>query len=36
LWLAWHSENRRKETTKDFDKWLDDVESIEVSDQDPK
>jgi hypothetical protein len=36
LWLAWHSENRRKETTKDFDKWLDEVDSIVVSDQDPK
>ena len=36
LWLAWHSENRTKATGKDFDSWLDDVESIEPSDDDPK
>jgi len=36
LWLAWHSENRTKVTTKDFDSWLDDVESIGQSDDDPK
>jgi hypothetical protein len=36
LWLAWHSENRTKATGKDFDSWLDDVESIEPSDADPK
>lgn len=36
LWLAWHSENRTKTTGKDFDSWLDDVESIEPSDDDPK
>jgi hypothetical protein len=36
LWLAWHSENRTKATGKDFDSWLDDVESIEPSDEDPK
>lgn len=36
LWLAWHSENRRKETTKNFDQWLDEVETIVVSDEDPK
>jgi hypothetical protein len=36
LWLAWHSENRTKATTKDFDSWLDDVESIGQSDEDPK
>lgn len=36
LWLAWHAENRTKATGKDFDSWLDDVESIEPSDEDPK
>jgi hypothetical protein len=36
LWLAWHSENRTKATGKDFDSWLDDVESIGQSDDDPK
>jgi len=36
LWLAWHSENRTKVTGKDFDSWLDDVESIGQSDDDPK
>ena len=36
LFLAWHSENRRKETKKDFDSWLDDIESVGVSDNDPK
>jgi hypothetical protein len=36
LFLAWHSEERRKETKKDFDGWLEDVESIGVSDNDPK
>jgi hypothetical protein len=36
LFLAWHSENRTKATTKDFDSWLDDVESITASDEAPK
>ena len=36
LFLAWHSEHRRKETKKDFDAWLDDVEQIGVSENDPK
>jgi hypothetical protein len=36
LWLAWHSLHRQKLTTKDFDSWLDDVESIAPSDEDPK
>jgi hypothetical protein len=34
--LAWHSEQRRKETKKEFQEWLDDIESVEASDQDPK
>lgn len=36
LFLAWHSLNRQKKTTKDFDTWLDDVEAIEPSESDPK
>jgi len=36
LFLAWHSESRTKATGKDFDSWLDDVESITSSDEDPK
>jgi hypothetical protein len=36
LFIAWHSLNRQKETAKDFDTWLDEVESIEPSDDDPK
>lgn len=36
LFLAWHSEKRRKETTKDFDTWVDDVASVSASDKDPK
>lgn len=36
LFLAWHSESRRKETKKDFDSWLDDIETVGVSESDPK
>ena len=36
LFLAWNSEFRTKATAKDFDSWLDDVESITASDEDPK
>ena len=36
LFLAWHAENRKKQTKKDFDAWLEDVESIGVSETDPK
>lgn len=36
LFMAWHSLSRQKKTTKDFDAWLDDVEAIEPSEQDPK
>ena len=36
LFLAWHSLNRQKQTTKDFESWLDVVESIVPSDDDPK
>jgi hypothetical protein len=36
LFLAWHSEQRRKETKKDFDSWLDDVETVGVGETDPK
>lgn len=36
LFIAWHSLNRQGLTKKDFDAWLDDVESITPSDDDPK
>jgi hypothetical protein len=36
LWLAWHSEKRRKETSKEFDVWLEEVDSVGGSDTDPK
>lgn len=36
LFIAWHSLHRQKKTNKDFDNWLDDIESIEPSEQDPK
>jgi hypothetical protein len=35
LFLAWHSENRRKVTTLDYDAWLDTVESVGGA-EDPK
>jgi hypothetical protein len=32
-WLAWHSEKRRQKTTDAFDPaWLNNIESVEVSD----
>jgi hypothetical protein len=36
LFLAWHSEKRTNATKKDFDSWLDEVDSISVSENDPK
>lgn len=36
LFLAWTSEKRRKETTKDFDSWVQDVASVGASESDPK
>lgn len=36
LWLAWHSEFRRKETVAEFEAWLEKVESVGGSDSDPK
>jgi hypothetical protein len=35
LFLAWHSEKRRKETTAEYETWLDSVESIGAT-EDPK
>jgi hypothetical protein len=35
LFLAWASETRTKSTTKSFDEWVDEVETISASD-DPK
>jgi hypothetical protein len=36
LFIAWHSLNRQGITKKDFEAWLEDVESIMPSDADPK
>lgn len=36
LYLAWHSEKRTNATKKEFDSWLDDVDSVEVSEESPK
>lgn len=36
LFLAWHSEKRNKATSDDYEKWLETVESIGASDEDPK
>jgi predicted 2-oxoglutarate/Fe(II)-dependent dioxygenase YbiX len=36
LWLAWHSLFRKKLTDKDFESWVDFVESVAPSDIDPK
>lgn len=36
LFLAWHSEKRTNSTKKEFDSWLDEIEQIGVSEQDPK
>jgi hypothetical protein len=35
LFLAWHSEKRRKATDKSYEVWIDDVETI-GADDDPK
>jgi hypothetical protein len=35
LFLAWHSEQRKKQTTLDYETWLDSVESIGAA-EDPK
>jgi hypothetical protein len=35
LFLAWHSEQRRKQTTLEYEIWLDSVESIGAT-EDPK
>jgi hypothetical protein len=35
LFLAWHSEKRRKTSDKDFETWLDTVDTIGES-EDPK
>ena len=36
LFLAWHSEFRRKATTLEFDPWVETVANIGASDLDPK
>jgi len=30
LFLAWHSEKRNKSTDKDFQPWLEDIESVDA------
>lgn len=35
LYLAWHSEKRRQQTTLEYEAWLDVVESVGATD-DPK
>jgi hypothetical protein len=35
LFLAWHSEMRRKQTTADYEAWLDSVETVGAT-EDPK
>jgi hypothetical protein len=36
LYLAWASENRRKETAKEFAVWVNDIAGITFGDADPK
>lgn len=36
LFLAWHSEKRNSQTKLEFDKWLETVETVGESEEDPK
>jgi hypothetical protein len=36
LFLAWHSEKRNNATKKEFDSWLDEVDSVDASEENPK
>lgn len=36
LWIAWHWMKRKELTSKDFEDWCDDVDSIESSEESPK
>jgi hypothetical protein len=36
MFLAWHSEQRTKSTTKSYDEWLEDVVGVGESGKDPK
>jgi hypothetical protein len=36
LFLAWHSEKRTKATEKEFNDWLNDIESVEPDTDAPK
>jgi hypothetical protein len=36
LWLAWHWLQRQGKTTKTFEEWCDEVETIEASEEAPK
>ena len=29
-WLAWQSQKRHKKTTKDFNEWVEGIESVEI------
>jgi len=29
-WLSWHSLNRRKKTTKSFDEWIGEIDSVDL------
>lgn len=36
LFLAWHSEKRNGATTETYEKWIESIEGIGASDEDPK
>ena len=36
LYLAWLSESRTKATTKEFDIWINDINSVKAGETDPK
>tara|TARA_B110000977_G_C10913785_1_gene430334 strand:- start:564 stop:824 length:261 start_codon:yes stop_codon:yes gene_type:complete len=36
LYLAWHSEKRTGSTKESYEKWLEKVETVGESDEDPK
>jgi hypothetical protein len=36
LWISWHWLERQKKTSKSFEDWCDDVESVEASEESPK
>lgn len=36
VFLAWASESRTKATAKSFEEWVDDISSVEASENNPK